>query len=273
MGIASAKWRIAHGIRHRPYYIQRAAELQWAAEQGNAESYYDLGWLLKDGVVDTRGRYVVKPALKKAFNYFQKAAELGNQYGLAALGYCYDNGDGVTQSKEKALLCYTKVWKAHHESTAAHNIATVHRDLGDLRLAFRWYQKAANTGVDGDAFVDIGYCLYYGIGVRSHKSKALAAFRLACRSKFIIEFGREEAFYHLAVASLDRTGGQNKQRTRKLLLRANVDDDYHEARELLAQLNEKNIPVPCRCRRRLNRSILGQAACALHQPLSRVALS
>lgn len=269
MGIASAKWRIAHGIKHRPYYIQRAAELQWAAEQGNSESYWELGWLFKDGVVDTRGRYVVKPALKRAFNCFQKAAELGNPYGLNALGYCYDLGHGVRANKKKALLYYIKAWKAHHEPCPASNIATIHRDLGNLRLAFRWYRKAADTGVDGDAFVDVGYCLYYGIGVKTQKSKALAVFQLACRSKFITELGREEAFYHLAVASLDRTGSHSKQRTRKLLLRANVDNDYPEARELLAQLNGKGLPVPCRCRRFLSLSILGQAACALHRPLDK----
>lgn len=266
MAIASAKWRTAQGIRHRPYYIQRVAELQWEAGLGKAESYSELGWLHKDGIVDTRGRYVVKPALKKAFQCFEKAAKLGESSGLIALGNCYDEGHGVRQSREKALACYTKVWKEHHDSIAAANIATVHRDLGDLRQAFRWYRKAADTGLDGDAFVDIGYCLYYGIGVKSDKSKAVAAFRLACRSKFITDFGREEAYYHMAVASLDRTGRHNKPRIRKLLLRANVDDDYSEARELLAQLDENRVPVPCRCRRFLRRSIRGQASCALHRP-------
>ena len=273
VGIASAKWRTAHGIKHRPYYLQRVNELQRAAESGHTESYYDLGWLLKDGVLDTRGRYVVKPALKKAVYYFAKAAEGGHSGALLALGYCYDNAQGVGQNTEKALLCYTKVWKVHHDPTAALNIAAIHRDLGNLRLAFRWWRKVADTGIDGDAFVDIGYCLYYGIGVKAQQSKALAAFRHACRSKFIIEFGREEAFYHLAVASLDQTNGHNIQRARKLLLKANVDDDYPEARELLAQLDNKSVPVPCRCRRFLKRSILGQSACVLHRPLKKMALS
>jgi tetratricopeptide (TPR) repeat protein len=267
MGIASAKWRIAHGIRHRAYYIQRAAELQWDAEQGKSESYWELGCLLDEGVVDTRGRYVVKPAQKKAFNYFQKAAELGNRSGMMALGYCYDCGRGVRQSKEKALLYYTKVWNAHHDSCAASNIACVHRDLGNLRLAFRWYLKAADTGVDDDALVDVGYYLYYGIGVRRHRAKALDAFRQAYESRFITEFGREEAYYHTAVALLEQRGGYDKQQIRELLKSANVDDDYPEARELLAQLNEKIAPVPCRCRRHLNRLILGQTTCALHRPL------
>jgi len=187
---------------------------------------------------------------------------------MMALGSCYDYGRGVRQDKKKALRYYTNAWKANHESTAAHNIATIHRDRGNLHLAFRWWRKAADTGVDGDAFVDVGYCLYYGIGVRRQTTKALDAFRQAYESKFITEYGREEACYHKAVALLDQTGGNDKQQIRELLESANVDDDYPEARELLMQLNEKSDPVPCRCRRHLNRSIPGRAACALHRPLS-----
>lgn len=267
IGISWAKWRTANGIRHRPYYIRRKAELQRAGELGNAKAYCELASLLEDGIVDTRGRYVVKPALKKAFNYFQRAAELGSHIGLAALGYCYDNGDGVKQNKKKALYYYTKAWKADYGPGAASNIATIHRDWGNLRLAYRWYRKAADTIIDGDAYVNVGYCLCYGIGVRRNKTKALDAFRQAYESKYITEFGREEAYYHAAVALLDKRGGCDKQQVRELLENANVDDDYPEAGELLAQLNESIAPVPCRCRRHLKKSIPGHAACAVHRTL------
>jgi TPR repeat protein len=142
-------------------------------------------------------------------------------------------------------------------------IATVHRDLGRIRRAFEWWQKAAAAG-DGGAFVDLGYCLYYGLGVRRDAAKALIAFRRAGRQTNISEWEREEAHYHRAVAHLDRGDRGDIARARGLLTRANVDDDYVEARSLLAQLDEKARILPCRCRRGLNRDVAGQAPCVPH---------
>ena len=55
-----------------------------------------------------------------------------------------------------------------------------------MRRAFEWW-KAAAAG-DAGAYVCLGYCLYYGIGVRRDTAKALMAFRRAGRQANISEW-------------------------------------------------------------------------------------
>jgi TPR repeat protein len=112
--------------------------------------------------------------------------------------------------------------------------------------------------------VAVGYCYYYGLGVRQDRAEAAASFRRARKGIFISDCGREEALYHLAVAYLDRPGSRSRGQVRPLLATANVDDDYPEARDLLAQLDAGAALRPCRCRRGWYTRIAGQAACAVH---------
>jgi TPR repeat protein len=164
----------------------------------------------------------------------------------------------------KALRCYTRLWKARQDGGAAANIATVHRDRGDLARAFRWMRKAAAAGNDS-AFADLSYWLYYGIGVRRNRAQALAALNRASESQRLCEFDVEWVLYQQAVVHLDHGCQANQSTARALLARANVDDDYPEARALLHQIAKGTSPRPCRCRRGLNRTVRGQALCPLHQ--------
>jgi TPR repeat protein len=78
------------------------------------------------------------------------------------------------------------------------NVAAAYRILGNLKLAARWYKRAAEQG-DGDAMTDWGYCLQHGVGVRRDERSAELAYRSAIACKWITDFSREEAMYHLAV--------------------------------------------------------------------------
>jgi hypothetical protein len=109
------------------------------------------------------------------------------------------------------------------------------------------------------------HCYYYGIGVRRNPDRASAALRRACRSTNITQYNREAAFYHLAVAFLDRGGVGNQHRARALLLKANADHDYPGARAVLNALDSGQEPRPCRCVRGSLRRLHGQAACAVHR--------
>src|SRR6516225_12254896 len=51
------------------------------------------------------------------------------------------------------------------DSTASNNIAVAYRELGDFRRAFQWWRRTAGPK-DGDAWLEVGYCLQYGIGTR-----------------------------------------------------------------------------------------------------------
>ena len=91
-------------------YRRRIATLRKASELGNAEASLKLGWLLEEGLVDAVGRRVVAPDRTGAVAAFRRAAELGDLYGVMALGLCYDNGTGVRRNKPRALRCYLEVF-------------------------------------------------------------------------------------------------------------------------------------------------------------------
>lgn len=174
----------------------------------------------------------------------------------------YDVGRGIRRNVRVAIKWYRRAIR-QGDATAAANLATVYRDLGNFKLFHQWHLRAARMG-DGDAAVDSGYDYLYAIGARKNLPAAKRRFRLAIRSKHISESGREEALYHLAVAAVDSGGSR---RAIPLLRQANKDDDYPEAASLLGQIRAKTDVTPCRCRRDLNKHLQGHARCPQHPPL------
>jgi TPR repeat protein len=242
----------------------RLANLRHAIEKGDGDASFELGCLFDDGETDEAGGHVIRPNAKRAVAAYRRAIELGRAEALLNLGYCYAKGRGVRRSQERELRCYTELWRLRRDWAAAANAACVCRDRGNLRAAFAWWAKAAAAG-GGDELVNVGYCRYYGIGVRQDRAQAMAMFRRACRTADITVFGRDEARYHLAVAYLDRGRPADRQRARALLARANRDNDYPEAGALLEQLKTGGDIRPCRCVRGLARKANGQAPCAPHR--------
>ena len=88
------------------------------------------------------GKWVAKDK-RKAFNYYQKLAEMDDSYGIYFVGVCYYNGIGVEKDKHKAFI---------------------------------YYQKSAEMG-DVNGIHDIGYCYLYGVGVKKDEHKALFYFQ------------------------------------------------------------------------------------------------
>jgi len=150
---------------------------------------------------------------------------------------------------------------------ASNNIAATYRMLGNFRRAFLWWQRTAVA--DGEAWLEVGYCLQYGIGTRREPAAAISAYRRAIRSYPATEYGREEARYHLAVAVLDRDGTRACRQAANLLALANEDGDYPAAADLLAQLATQGPLRICRCRRWLPRRLGGKTHCPLHCPPAR----
>jgi hypothetical protein len=146
---------------------------------------------------------------------------------------------------------------------AMQNIVAAYRILGKTRLAFRWFKKAADLG-DGDALLEVGYCHQHGAGVRKDLRSAEQAYRAAIESRDITPFGREEAMYHLAVLLLSGHRHASRKEAKTLLRRANADDDYLQARELLGWLQSSEVGPICACRRGLRRR-LARLKCAVHR--------
>ncbi|GBB87033.1 hypothetical protein RclHR1_01350008 [Rhizophagus clarus] len=86
-----------------------------------------------------------KQNYKKAFNYFQKAAESGNKIAQYNLGNCYKNGKGIRKNNKKA---------------------------------FELYQKSASQGFL-DALYKLGNCYRKGIGTDVNETNAFELYKIA----------------------------------------------------------------------------------------------
>jgi TPR repeat protein len=168
----------------------------------------------------------------------------------------------------KAKLSQVSILKAAAragDTTAELNIPVAYRDAGNMRRAFYWWKRCSDAG-DGDACVDVGYCLHHGIGVRRDLPAAKRAYALAIAPELVTDWGREEAMYFLALAFLDKGAtAREKQKAKTLLLQANRDGDYPEAQMLLDRIESTKDLSACHCRRGLRRTIKGQAPCPMHE--------
>ena len=162
---------------------------------------------------------------------------------------------------------YIRKWRPkaiRGDSVAMSNVAAAYRIVEKFRLSARWYKKAAEHG-DGDAMTEWGYCLQHGVGVRRDEKAAEQAYRCAITSKWITDFCREEAMYHLAVILLGRNSASSRRAAAKLLRVANADGDYPQAEALLRIVKSATARNVCVCLRNL-RPRLANRHCPLHGP-------
>ncbi|GBC07854.1 hypothetical protein RclHR1_07730007 [Rhizophagus clarus] len=101
---------------------------------------------------------------EKAFEFYQKAADLGNFNALSNLGWCYYGGIGTDIKEEKS---------------------------------FELYQKAADLG-SSNGISNLGWCYYEGIGTDVDRQKAFELYQKAanlenngaqCRLALMYEIG------------------------------------------------------------------------------------
>ncbi|WP_353572693.1 tetratricopeptide repeat protein [Candidatus Albibeggiatoa sp. nov. BB20] len=82
---------------------------------------------------------------REAFELFRRAAAKGEQNAFLNLGYCYDEGIGTKQDKEKALFWYKKAAQ-YGDLSAYMNIAVYYVSVKDFKLAEYWYKEAFDKG-------------------------------------------------------------------------------------------------------------------------------
>lgn len=117
--------------------------------------------------------------LARAADLFRQCAELGDVAAMLNIGYFLDEGLGMKADKAAAMGWYRKAYD-QGDSSAANNIAILHREQNDLTGAFDWFERAAEMG-DADAHVELAKIHLHGLGVakseakaREHLEKALA---------------------------------------------------------------------------------------------------
>ncbi|RIA89922.1 kinase-like domain-containing protein [Glomus cerebriforme] len=131
---------------------------------------------------------------KKAFELYQKAANLGNINGIINLGYCYQYGIGTNIDKQKAFELYQKAANLGN-SNGINNLASCYKSgIGtsiDKQKAFELYQKAANLE-NANGINNLASYYQYGIGTSIDKQRAFELYQEAAN------LGNSVAQYNLA---------------------------------------------------------------------------
>jgi TPR repeat protein len=217
-------------------YAMSAAEwsaLLQKAEDGDPEAQWEIADRYHDGCRDEKGVVLVE-----ASEWFRKSAEAGFMPAQNNFGNMLGDGDGVAKDPDNALRWLKKAWKGG-DQCAPQNIAITYRDKGNLKRAFHWFNKGAEAG-DDDAVLQIGIHYFWGRGIRKDYSKAIDCFKKAIKGKNISEASRDDAHFYLALAYLEGKGvTKSIPNAKKLLKRANIDNDHPAARALLQELKSK----------------------------------
>ncbi|GES93543.1 kinase-like domain-containing protein [Rhizophagus clarus] len=118
---------------------------------------------------------------KKAFELFQKAADLGNALGMYNLGDCYLNGIETDIDKKKAFELFQKAADLGNANGII-NLGNCYLDgIGtdiDKKKAFELFQKAADLE-NAPGINSLGYCYLDGIGTDINKKKAFELYQKA----------------------------------------------------------------------------------------------
>lgn len=99
------------------------------------------------GDIYFNGGQEINPNYEMAFNWYQLSAERGRSYGKRRLAGMYEDGLYVEKNIEKARSLYKEATEQGDVSAMVY-LGDLYRlnQKPDLKLAFKWYQKAAETG-------------------------------------------------------------------------------------------------------------------------------
>lgn len=162
-----------------------------------------------------------------AVNYYEKAAELGDEYAQCRLGYMYSEGMGVEKNPEKgqewydqAILQYQK--KAEQGDMYAQYVLAQSYFSGDgveqdYEKAAEWYEKAADQGHAAAQMV-LGVMYESGVGVEEKDED------------------RAQELYHMALEQNEKDALNGDAKTQFLLAQLyyegyTVEQDYEKAAE------------------------------------------
>lgn len=179
--------------------------------------------------------------VKEKAEWFQKAADHGEDYGFWNIGKYYKNGTGVEKNIDKAVKYLTKAANKGHTG-AMEDLARMYQDGDGVeqngKLAIKWYEKAAQkdeidsilalgdiysegdiTAQDMDkaihyykmaaekdsstALCKLGELYEYGTGVEQNTHKAIYWYRKAAQKG---NYGAKESLKRLNSNWLDENG-------------------------------------------------------------------
>ena len=155
-------------------YYEAAKFYRVAAEQGDADSQYWLGWLYDQGQGISQNFY-------EAAKWYRKAAEQGEAFAQNNLGTLYYRGNGVAQDYREAAKWFNK--SAEQSNSYAQNWLGILYERGhgvkqDFKRAVELYRKSAEQGDEYGQY-DLGLMYENGKGVKQDYNKAIEWYRKA----------------------------------------------------------------------------------------------
>jgi hypothetical protein len=123
---------------------------------------------------------------KEAVKWYRKAAEQGFVEAQFELALCYVNGDGVPKDDAESIRWYYKAAEQGH-AIAQNNLGVHFHDAKGFNRnyaeALKWYYKAAEQGVVNSLY-GIGLCFENGQGVPKNVTEAVKWYRKAAEKGF-----------------------------------------------------------------------------------------
>ena len=155
-----------------PMHAEDFALTKEAAEQGNASSQFQLGYMYTVG----QG---VEQNPTQAVYWFEKAATQGHSTAQYNLGVMYENGQGVGQSYAQAAYWYQKA-ADQGDAWAQNNLGVIYEyGLGitpNFSQAAFWYRKSAEKG-NSNGQNNLGVLYEKGFGVKQDYQEAASWYR------------------------------------------------------------------------------------------------
>lgn len=210
----------------------------------NNDLLYEIANYLDNGL-EIDGKIIVEENKHEAFKFYEKAYKNGHINSMIRLADFYSEGEICQKNIEFAIELY-KNGIADGKEIAAHNLATIYRDLGDYSKAFALYQIAQKLSKSN--LIELAYCYYYGIGTEINKQQAFDIFEKIVNDNSEnsnCEYETEDANYFLGLYYLEGiVVVQSVEKARQYFERANIDNDHRNANEMLliiGRINHNNI--------------------------------
>ena len=187
------------------YYMKEIVYLNSIAQESTIDKKRRNKALCSIGHIYRYGEGVEQD-YTKALEWYNKAANAGNDSAMYSIGYMYDYGEGVEQDYTKALEWYNKAANAGN-SAAINNIGYMYEFSEgveqDYSKALEWYNKAVNAGNaaawynkavnagNAAAMNNIGRMYEFGKGVEQDYTKSLEWYNKAANA------GNATAMYNI----------------------------------------------------------------------------
>lgn len=189
-----------------PEFLQKSPAKTWYEKAGNAglkdvPGTRDRQWMQILGSAYFYGRGINKDQ-KNALEWYRKAAEAGDVYGMTCLGYCYHDGTGAAKDEAEAIKWFRKAAVLGETKSMTCLGACYYNGHGvtkDEMEAVKWLRKAAELG-EVEAMTRLGSCYYDGLGVTKDEVEAVKWLSKA------VKLGNATAMFKLGLYYSNCTG-------------------------------------------------------------------